>query len=120
MGIAKVLLRPAVVMIGDIHVKAYFLFSVSTLSVHLYIFLSFYLIAVEHVSFALHILFGCLLFVFLFLFFLLSLPDDDVLCKLFSCPLPSVCFPSDRVPELVRFGFVHLVTTGGFVADHLM
>ena len=41
-----------------------------------------------------------------------------VLCRLLSCPLPSVCFPSDRIPALFCFGSVYLETTVGlFVVD---
>ena len=75
----------------------------------------------------------CFLTVFLFLgvyfyfivcFFSVSLPGDDALCWLLSCPFSSVCFPcfffSERVPGLIWFGSIYLVTTAGFVADHLM
>ena len=48
-----------------------------------------------------------------------SLPGDNVLCRLLPCPLPSLCFPSDRIPGLVWFGSVYFVTTAGFVADQL-
>ena len=47
---------------------------------------------------------------------------DDVLCWLLSCPfscLLSLLF-SERVPGLVWFGSVYLVTTAGFVAIQLM
>ena len=71
-----------------------------------------------------------LLFVFCFLVFSSeSLPGDDVLCRLLSRPLPSVCFlpclfvlfwisPTVFVPGLFCCNFVYLVTTG-FVADQL-
>ena len=39
----------------------------------------------------------------------MSLPGDDAVCWIPSCPLPSVCFPSDRVPGLVwlRLSYDH-------------
>ena len=54
---------------------------------------------------------------------LLSLHGDDVLCLLLYCPFSSVCFSffffSERVPSLIWFGSVYLVTTAGFVTDQL-
>ena len=54
-----------------------------------------------------------------------SLPGDDVLCRLLSRPLPSVCFlffsfPTVFVPNLFWCNFLYLVTTAGFVADQLI
>ena len=62
-----------------------------------------------------------------------SLPGDDVLCRLLPRPLPSVCFlpclfvlfcfvffPTVFVPDLFWCNFLYLVTTAGFVADHLI
>ena len=54
-----------------------------------------------------------------------SLPGDDVLCRLLSRPLPSVCFiffsfPTVFVPNLFWCYFLYLVTTAGFVADQLI
>ena len=54
-----------------------------------------------------------------------SLPGDDVLCRLRSRPLPSVCillfyFPTVFVPNLFSCNFLYLVTTAGFVADQLI
>ena len=62
-----------------------------------------------------------------------SLPGDDVLCRLLSRPLPSVCvlpclfvfscfvlFPVVFVPDLFWCNFLYLVTTAGFVADQLI
>ena len=58
--------------------------------------------------YAYHVVVFCLFLVFLFLFLcvflflvchffnlclFVSLPGDDVLCWLFSCSFPSVCFP---------------------------
>ena len=53
-----------------------------------------------------------------------SRPGDDVLCRLLSRPLPSVCFlffsfPTVFVPNLFWCNFLYLVTTAGFVADQL-
>ena len=56
--------------------------------------------------YAYHVVVFCLFLLFIFLFVLLflavylflfcvssvSLPGDDVLCRLLSCPFPSVCF----------------------------
>ena len=76
--------------------------------------------------------FVCLLFVFCFLVFPLeSLPGDDVLCRLLSRPLPSVCFlpcllvllcfsPTVLVPGLFWYNFLYRVATAGFVADQLI
>ena len=88
---------------------------------------------------AVRVLCGCLLFVSsvftfvcvfipcLFILFYVSsvsLPGDDVVCWLISCPFPYVCFPSfffsEHVPGLIWFGSVYLATTAGFIADHLM
>ena len=90
----------------------------------------FFLPYADHVVvFYLFLLF-VLLFVFLFLVYLflfcvssVSLPGDDVLCWLLSCPSSSVCFPfflSGYVQGLVWFGSVYLVTTARFVADQSM
>ena len=61
-----------------------------------------------------------------------SLPGDDVLCRLLSRPLPSVCFlpcllvlfcfvfPTVLAPNLFWCNFLYLVTTAGFVADQLI
>ena len=74
-----------------------------------------------------------LLFVSCFLVFsyYASLPGDDVLCRLLSYSLPSVCFPclsvffvlfspTVSVPSLVWFGSVYLVATAEFLADQLI
>ena len=77
-----------------------------------------------------HYVFVLLLFVIVFLFvfsclsFQLSLLGDDVFCSLLffsvsSC-LASLFFFLDRVPDLVWFSSVYLVTSAGFVADQLM
>ena len=93
----------------------------------------------------LHCLYGCLLalrvlyvvvlglFHFCFLVFPPeSLPGDDVLCRLLSRPLPSVCFlpclfvlfcfvfPTVFVFGLFWYNFLFLVTTAGFVGGQLI
>ena len=71
------------------------------------------------------------LFRFCFLAFPLEfLPGDDVLCRLLSRPLPSVCFlpclfvlfcfPTVFVLDFFWCNFLYLVTTAGFVADQLI
>ena len=54
----------------------------------------------------------------------MSLPGDDALCWLLLLSvvvcLLSLLFFSGRVPGLIWFGSVYLVTTPGFVADQLM
>ena len=61
-----------------------------------------------------------------------SLLGDDVLCRLLSRPLPSVCFlsylfflfcfvfPDVFVPDLFWCNFLYIVTTAGFVAGQLI
>ena len=51
-------------------------------------------------------------------FSFMSLPGDDALCWIPSCPLPSVCFPPTVYP--VWFGSVCLMTTAGFVAGVIL
>ena len=80
-----------------------------------YVILSFHLIVVPLPSFCVSL---SLCFAFV-----VSLPGDDVLCWLSSCPFSSVClsfFLSERVPGLIWFGPIYLVTTTGFVSDQLM
>ena len=90
----------------------------------------FFLPCTYHVVvFCLSLLF-ILLFVFLFLVYLflfcvssVSLPGDNLLCWLLSCPLSSVCFSfflSGYGPGLVWFVSVYLVTMAKFVADQSM
>ena len=67
----------------------------------------------------------CFVFVLCFFFPPESLPGDDVLCRLLSRPLPSVCFlffsfPTVFVRNLFWCNFLYLVTTAGFVADQLI
>ena len=60
----------------------------------------------------------------------MSLPVDDAVSWLISCPLSSLCFScvflfvflfySETVPGLIWSGSVYLVTTAGFVEDQLM
>ena len=60
-------------------------------------------------------LFRFVVFCFL-VFFSESLPGDDVLCRLLSRPLPSVCF----LPWLFWCNSIYVVTTAGFVANQFM
>ena len=84
---------------------------------------------------ALRVLCMVALLYFAFVFWVFSpelLPGDDVLCRLLSRPLPSVCFlpclfvsfcfvfPTVFVPDLLWCNFLYLVTTAGFVAGQLI
>ena len=78
------------------------------------------------------LLFISLLFVFCFLVLPPeSLPGDDVLCRLLSRPVPSVCFLpylfvlfcfslTVFIPGLFWCNFLYLVTTAGCVAAQLI
>ena len=63
-----------------------------------------------------------LLFVILFAFFVSCLsrrcPSLATFLSVLLCLL-SLLIPK-RIPGLIKFGFVYLVTTAGFVADQLM
>ena len=83
---------------------------------------AYYVVALSLFLLVLFVSLLLVFFLFVCLFFVLSW--RRCLRNLLSCPFPSVCFPCfispNRVPGLICFGSVYLVTTARFVVDQFM